>query len=302
MRAHRKSILWLVAGLTVLFNLERIDVGTVNIINIDTFVYVLGAVLVAATLSLPRAARLSSAWIVNLWLGAYLLLKLLVFDHRPLLGGVHTYVTISEITLLCGIAWLSHRLSRGIADFEEAVCDLTLGNLDRRVRSLDTASEEVRRAMLLSRRTARPLSVVVVEPTPGSALATTHRAVVEVQKRMMDRYLVSSMASVIVETVRRTDLTLEKAQDGRVVVVCPETGDTAAAAVADQIQTALSSRLGLSASIGIASFPEAALSFEDLVQRAESRARSSDSSPVPKPSRSEAAVPALGGVPTTGTA
>jgi len=294
MKQHRRSILALVAALTVLFNLERADLGGSNVINIETFVYVLAAGLVAVTLSVPRAARLSTLTILQLWLGAYLLCKLVLFEGPPVLGGLHTYLTISEIALLVVVATLSHRLSQNVSDFEQAVWTITVADLDSRVGSLDEPSGEVHRAILFSRRTEKPLSVVVVAPAPDSALVTTPRAVEAVQKAMMERYLAASMGSVIVNTVRRSDLTLENARDGRLVVVCPDTDEKAAKSVAAHVRKSLEDKLRVRVSVGIASFPGEALTLEDLVQTAESRIGEADSRSARDLAGRKAAIPALG--------
>jgi hypothetical protein len=146
-------------GLALFFNIERLDFGRQNIIDIDSFAYVLGVIAVIATLSIPIFWHSHVAVPLLFWIGLYLLNKL-VFFERPLLGGVYTYLSITEVTFLILTIWLAYRLGRAIGDFEDAVESITLNSKSSRVRQLDDATENIQAEMFRSRHNHHPLGVV----------------------------------------------------------------------------------------------------------------------------------------------
>src|SRR5574341_457161 len=269
MRHLRRSVIALLIGLTVFFNIERMDFGQQNVIDIQTFVYVLGILAVIAVVMIPGLWNTPLPVSLALWLGLYVLCRLFLFNSRPLIGGIHTYLSITEAALLSILVWLAHNVGRSLSDFEEAVKNITLSDVNRRVRKMDEALEDIRMELVRSRRHQRPLTVMVVEAKPESIRAVLHRTVQEVQQAMMTRYVITSLARVIGGQLRRTDMGLDQRDRGRFVILSPDTKVASSSVVVDRIQAAAAAQLGGTIACGIASFPDDALTFEELVHRAE---------------------------------
>ncbi len=269
MKHLARSVIALLIGLTGFFNIERLDFGQKDVINIDTFVYVLGILAVIAVIMIAALRNTPLPVSLALWLGLYLLCKLSFFNSRPLLGGVYTYLSITEVALVSILVWLAHNVGRGLHDFEEAVKNITLSDVNRRVRKLDEAIEDIRMELVRSRRHQRPLTVMLVEAKPESIRAALHRTVQEVQRAMMTRYVVTSLARVIGNQLRRTDMVLDQRDRGRFVILSPDTNVASSSVVVGRIQAAAAEQLGVSIACGLASFPDDALTFEELVHRAE---------------------------------
>lgn len=275
MRRLRYSIVAVLAALTFLFNLERLDLGEVNAIDISSFVYVIAFLMVSAGVAfrlVPSDGRWVGA-VAAFWTAMYLLGKLLVFHDRPFWGGIHTYLTVTELAILMAVFLISQRLISGLREFEKAVATLTLKEVSREVRSVNDAREDIQDRILLSRRHHRPLSVLVFGVDRGACAGALHRIVEEVQRRMANRFVVATLANAIVRSVRRTDLPLEQGHDGRFVVLCPETDASGAATAARLVQRAVRSELGVEMNVGIAVFPGDALTFEELLRHAEVQLR-----------------------------
>lgn len=271
MKRLRYSVAALIIFLAVLFNLERLDFGSENLLDIQTFVYVLAAVAAVAVVTSSGLQRRSAPAVIALWLVVYLALKIGVFNDRPFLGGLYTYVTITEIALLGTTVRLAHFLARQVLDFEQAIEHITLADTDGVIHTLETARAEINNEMLRSRRYNRPLSVTVVEPEPDSIRAAVHRTVEDVQRAMMARYIFTGLARRIRREMRRIDLVLEEGDRGRILIVSPETSDVYAARVVERIKAATAAELGVRVMSGTASFPDEALTFEELIERAEER-------------------------------
>ncbi len=278
MRRFRLSIVAVIAALTFLFNVERLDLGEANAVNISSFVYVLAFVMVAGGLMLSMAPS-SRRWVgavAGFWLAAYLFGKLSLFHDRPLWGGVHTYLTVTELALLTAVFVLTRRLAQGLHEFEQAVATLTLTEVSRKVRSIEDAHDDIRDRMLLSRRHNHPMSVLVFGVGQGAFAGARHRIIADVQRAMANRFVVARLANAIVRSIRRTDLPLEQGRDGRFVVLCPQTDAVGAEKAMRHVQKAVRAELGLDLNAGVATFPEDAVTFHELLASAEAQIRAAD--------------------------
>ncbi len=271
MRQLRASVIVLLFSLTVLFNIERLDIIEQNVIDLDTFVYVLTIAAVLAIVALPVFRRMAAPPTVAIGLGVYALGKLVFLNGRPLLGGIHTYQVVTEVALLSINIWLAQRVAHALLDFEEAVQNITMEGVSRQVKPLDQSTEDVQTELIRSRRHNRPLSVVVVKPDPASIQVTLHRTVLDVQRAMMMRYVVTGHARVLRTELRRTDVVMEERDQDRFVILCPETDAAGSTMLAERIRATIEGQLGVKVACGIASFPDEALTFDELVHRAESQ-------------------------------
>jgi hypothetical protein len=172
MQHLRRSVLCLLAHITLLFNIERLDLGAENLIDLQSFVYVLATGLTILILIWPRLWRLSRRHLTLGCLALYLPVKFLASAGLPLWGGIYTYILITEAALLVITALLAQQVAHDLHDFEEAVANIMIGG--GQVRRLEEAEADIQLEMLRSRRHHRPLSVVMVAPQPGAVTAALH--------------------------------------------------------------------------------------------------------------------------------
>ena len=226
MRHLSRSAVILLIALAVFYNIERLDLGQVNPIDIASIVYVLGLGAVISVITLPILRRSSVVVSIFLWAGVYLLTKsalLFFFEGRPLLGGVYTYLSVTELVLLLIVVWLGHDFSASLHEFAEAVERITFADSDRQVRQYRGIDEDIRVEMFRSRHNHHPLSIIFVKPDPDAIQATLHRLAQEVQQTMLSGYVINNMARTLRKYLRPTDLILEQRDQGRFIIVCPET-------------------------------------------------------------------------------
>jgi len=264
----------LVISLAIFFNIERLDFGEVNIVNIDSFVYVLALLIVISVISIPTLRRSSVYVLGAVWIGAYLVAKILLYTSagkHPLLGGVYTYLTITEVGLLLITLLLAHKLASAIDDFEGAVKKITFRHTNKRIRQLDEAEDEIQLEMFRSRHYHHPLGILIVQPESGFAQTAMHRAVREVQQAMINTYVTRSIAQTFIKYIRRTDLIMEQADQERFVILCPDTNAADLALMAEYLEVVAQEELSASVVCGTATFPDEAITFEELMRQAETR-------------------------------
>ena len=93
----------------------------------------------------------------------------------------------------------------------------------------------------------------------------------EVQQAMMNTYVSRSMAQTLSKYIRRTDLIMEQTDQERFVILCPDTNATDVALLAEYLQVVAQEELSTSVVCGTATFPDEAITFEELMRQAETR-------------------------------
>lgn len=270
MNSLRLNIALLLAWMTVFFNIERLDVGGVDTINLASSVYVVA--VVAMLLPLLTFFRRRPVYVTVI--PALLLLAVSFgYENRPVVGGFYTYITLVEIILLTGVAVMAHRVGTSLEEFHRAVEIVTLKDKNIRLHSLSDAQEKVETEMGSSRRTQRPLSLLIFQADASSLNMIMHRFVQELQRSMMQRYVLAMTARVLSRHLRRTDLIIEDGKPGRLMLVAPNTSDEHASLLGERLTHLVKDRLGITAQYGVATFPEQALTFDELVTVAEKELR-----------------------------
>lgn len=271
MRYLRRSFIALVVHLTIFFNIERLDFGGENILDIPSFVYILATVAIISVIAIPFF-RQRQAWVaLAIWGIAYVLVTL-AFNLNAFTGDSLYLTTTGVVLMLIGV-WLAYHVAIHLQDFEQAVINMTLPQVNRQVRPLAESSDDIQTEMVRSRRHRRPLSVLVIKPHPNSVNTAIHRTVQEVQQAMMTRYVVTSLTRVVADVMRRTDTIYEQPTANQFIVLSPETSASNSTSFIERIRAAASEKLGVEVICGVASFPDDALTFDELVREAEAHAQ-----------------------------
>lgn len=264
----RRAIFFILIFLAVFFNIERLDYSDQSLIDLQTFVYVLVTVLMLSTLALRSLQRLPTHLALSLWLGVYLALKLTLFHTRPLVGSFYTYLSITEAAMIAIAVLLTINLSRSLNEFEGIAIKTIFPKRNHRVKDLHEAEEDIKTEFIRSRRHNRPLSVLIVEMDRFAIKKNVEQGFMNVQHMMMKRFVLASLGQIITKVVRRTDVILEPDEQDGFILLCPETNADGASFLAHRIQTLAQKDLGLTVQCGTAAFPEEAITFDDLIQKA----------------------------------
>jgi GGDEF domain-containing protein len=272
MNQIRWRLVSLLFWLTVFFNIERLDLdlGQIDTINLPSSVYLIGtvgAVLALMPMFQRRPMLLLIAGALACYVGSLLL------TSEPVLGGVHTYLTLSAALMLVLTIYLAYSLGRSLSEFLSAVEEMTFSARGGQLHSGIEAQDLVQREMVFSRRSQRPLSLVLLQAEAESMNLMMHRLIQDIQRMMLQRYLLSTVSRVLSRHVRRTDLITEGPEPGQIVLLAPETTTQDAQALGDRLAQVTRDRLGVEASFSVVTFPEHALTYEELLNVAQSRLR-----------------------------
>ncbi len=283
MASLRWRIATLLAWLMLFFNIERLDLGSHNTIDIASGVYVI-AIIVAIAGIMPTFQRRSILFLIVPTLVLYAIV-LAIDPKRQLIGGMHTYVTFTSLFLLSITLFFAHRVGQALEEFTHAVEEITFSNKSEHLRTLNEADDLVQLEMISSRRHQRPLSLVLLQADGSSLDMLMHRLVQDVQRSMMQRYVLVTVARVLSKYMRRTDMLIEGKKLGRFMLLAPETSAEEAEAMGHRMAKLAQDKLGVQANFSVATFPEQALTFEDLMNIAEQQLHEQQTlhNPAPEP-------------------
>jgi GGDEF domain-containing protein len=268
MTMMRWSVAGLVMNLAIFYNIERLDFYTKNFVNLSSFVYALTAIATVSTIIVPRTWRISLRSLLPFWASVYLASKLFLLNNHPLIGGGYLYLTITEVVFFLLTVVLAHHVAHHLHDFEDAVENISFSGLKNRILSQEDASATIKNELYRSRRYQHPLSLMVLEPDQGSLQASLHRSVREVQQAMMGRYVFLGFSRVVSDFLRRIDIAMEQADKQRLVLLCPETPREGVMMMVERLKQTVADQIGVSVRCGVASFPDEALTFEELLREA----------------------------------
>ena len=276
MKRLKFSLVLLFIFLMVVFNLERLEWNAGIELGIHSFVYILALIIVVLMTALSNKIQRGSIFVV-MALSAliYFGFRLTLYNTPPLFEGVNTYVTVTELAILLISSALTYEFACQLGQIEQLVEGVFMPtDLGKRILDSDAAVEDIKTEFTRSRRHSIPLTLMVIRPsnTPSSKIIKEVNIAVQViQRGMARRFISASLAKIISTVARRTDLIVSQGDDELFHIICPETKGEDVICLVERIQEMVEENLGIPVSYGIATFPDDALTYDELVNRAESQ-------------------------------
>lgn len=255
---------WLAAlciWLAILYNLERWN----EPINIASFFYVYVLIIVVAILITSWPQKQRRRWLFLACLLPYLLLK--IYFGYPL-GNQFLPITITEIAALFVTIVLTCNVATYASVLQEAVIELTTNHLYRGTYSFDVGQGEIYREIRRARRYERPATLLAISPTISSQKLSHNRFSKEMQEELVKRYVGGQIVRMLKEELPDCDVIAQR--NDHLIVLLPEIDRQTSDDVVNCLRIAARENLGLEFAIGVSSFPDQAVTFESLLEQAES--------------------------------
>jgi hypothetical protein len=265
----KKSFFWIAFYLLVVLLLAQLDRSDTPIINFASYFYLVSILLVPVMIFVPSLHKISVIAPMFFWGAIYFAVFQSV--ERDLTASLHIEVIVLEVVILEVGVWLSYQLAVGIANSESLMDVLAQGTFPHRAIELDAASEQIKTEFGRSRRYHRPLTLLVVHAFPKDE-EMVREMLKSLQQDVLIRLSNARIGQAIGEVIRQTDL-LIRDHVGRFVILCPETDLENAVFLAERACKIVEERTGLQVNCGVASFPDEALTFEDLLYIASDRSK-----------------------------
>lgn len=260
----KRSLFWVAFYLAIVFFLGQLDRVDRPVVNLASYFYILIFIVVPCIILIPSFYRAPQFISMIFWASIYFALSR-VLDRS--LSAPDSFETIFvEVVLLELGVWLSYQLAVDLAHSESLVDTMAQSAFPNQATELETASSLISNEVTRSRRYHRPFSVLIFQVAPENKDAY-QELFRNFQRELLNRFSSARMGQLIGERIRQTDILLRD-RVGRFVVLCPETNKENALLLGERINDALKDGTGLKISWGCSSFPDEALTFDDMVARA----------------------------------
>jgi GGDEF domain-containing protein len=264
----KRSFFGVALYLAVIFVLAQADNSDRPIINFANYFYVSVMVAMPLTLFFPSISRASVFVPLGIWAGIYFVL--LQTLNRSLSTSSNEFsIIVLELILLEAGVWFVHQLALQISHAESIMAALALSAFPNRARDIDSENQRIKIELTRSRRYHRPLSIVIIEAESADE-KVTREMLRSIQHDLLQQFSSARLGQIIDDRVRQTDLVLRD-HKGRFIVLCPETDRPSVSLLAQRIAHAIQEKTALRVRWGVAAFPDEALTFDDLLQKAEAR-------------------------------
>lgn len=269
MKNIKVPLLHLLLFLVVVFNLEKLSFGASNLLNFHWYLTLLLISMPIIALLVPVFQKLSSYAYLAFWLFVYFGVWFLL---RPTeLAPINFQIILIEAALVALGAVLVRELTHNLAEVEQTLDRLVFANFKGRSLSLAEASDEIQTELQRSRRYQRALTVLVVEPDSKTLSSRLMPSIDEIQHNLAKRYALGKVSEALSANARRPDLLVRDEHSERFFLICPETTRASSETLIQRMRTSVRADLGISLAVGVASFPEDALTIEDLLNQATQR-------------------------------
>jgi GGDEF domain-containing protein len=252
--------------LALIFVLGQTDYTGRPIINFASYFYLAVLIAMPVTLFFPSISRVPVYVPLSVWAGVYILLLEILNRSLSTTSNDFSIIVLEFILLEVGV-WFAYQLSMQISYAESIMAALALNAFPNRARDIDSEYQRIKIELTRSRRYQRPLSIVVIEAESDDE-NITGEMLKSVQHDLFKQFTSARFAQIIDNCVRQTDLVLRDHQ-GRFVVLCTETELSRATLLAKRIVQAIQEKTSQQARWGVATFPDDALTFDDLRQKAQ---------------------------------
>ena len=264
----KQSIFWVTLYLALIFVLAQFDYSDSPIIDFAKYFYFLILAAVPATILFPYVSRTGPAVPMILW-GAVYLVLLQILDRTDSAPFSTFPIILLEFLLLQLGIWLAYQLAYGMSQAESVMDLMTLSAFPSRTMDINAASKQIKIEITRSRRYHRPMGLIVVQASADENIINTE-LVSAIKNDMSHRFSFARIGQVIDENIRQTDMVFRE-RFNRFVILCPETDFQNSQMLAERIAGVIRNKTSVQVSWTVAAFPDDALSFEDLLDVANSK-------------------------------
>jgi GGDEF domain-containing protein len=261
----------LIGWLLFIVNVEQssekfLNVGRSSDTNIiEWYSYILLAAVALTTLIVPvmrrPPLRVALPTIVLVFLAAKLCFKLGdTWEIEDVLRAA-TELSAIVLTLL-----LTRQLNRALDEFQEAVAAITIPQVGKSVDAFSASQAEMYQEVRRARQYNRPLALLALKIEEDSINVALQEVMREAQRAMIDELVFAGVAGALCDELQDYDIIGR--QNSYFLVLLPETKKEDVPDVTNRLCNAVSERAGVKLQVAAVTFPDNALTFDGLVQRA----------------------------------
>jgi len=263
----RRNFSLLVIYLLLLFSLEFVHIENQPIFDFEIGFYWVMTAAIVLTLIVPWIRSLSIYSLLALWGGVFIVVSLLFLSRSE---NEFTKSTLVSFLFVEVAVWVAHQMSQTLDAVEALVRGLANHSYPNRTLSLNGSIQQIDTEFSRSRRHSRPLTLLLVQPEKitGDEQQLAYK---ELRQDLLQHFANARIGQLIAESARSTDLIIEDEKKGLFLVLCTETEREKSPTLGRRITNNITDKLKSRVKWGTASFPEDALTMDELIKVARGR-------------------------------
>ncbi len=241
---------------------------TANVLNFSPYFFAVLTTAILLTILAPALQR----WPLLLALGLTMIsyIALWVALGGGFSGGQFNILALELVFLVTGMM-LAREITLSFREMEQTVEKLIFATFSGRALLFEEAAKVIQTELARSRRYNRPLSLVIIEPDPAAIGAEFQPAPREIQQQLARRYVMAQIAEILDKEARNTDTIVKQDKPDRFIILCPETQTSNTNTLIRRVVEKTRAQVGVQVGFGVAAFPDEAMTFEELLQKAEAK-------------------------------
>lgn len=265
----KQSIITLFIFIVLLLGAANVESFQESFIDFSPVFFVLISIILFTELivvgSLIKAGvQLSQYAVIAFWMVVYGLVWFFYLGNEK---SIEVNLVQGMLVLLSAV--LAFDVGRRIDQTDAALERLAASNFPNRSMDIQLARDLVNAEITRSRRYHHPLSILTVQLEKKKSWGDWKNSEL-FAREMMERFAVAKVSQILSDNARSNDMVLRD-RGGRFVLLCPETNQTSANILASRIAEAVKRQLDAEVECGSSSFPDEALTFDDLLDTASNR-------------------------------
>ncbi len=271
----RISITVLITYIIAVLGIANIDRFQESFLDFSPTFFIVIAIVVFSELILVGyliriGVRVSSYITMFFWVVVYIIIEI-YYSNREVSLEVH----IIQVLLIVLASVLAYEVGKRIGEVHKALEGLSSSAYPNRVREIESARDLIVAEITRSRRYHHPLSVLTIRLEMPKKKVEALKEIDSLAVDMIERFAIAKASKIFSDLARSTDIILQDV-NGQFVLLCPETNLSSINILAGRMEAAVQEGLNATIAWGGASFPDEALTFEDLLQVARGRYKHSD--------------------------
>lgn len=261
----KNSVAFLFLFVLIIFGIAQIDYVEENLINLSPAFFILVTLAVVSGILVRPSVRFSIYAFLVIWTVIYGLTWAVYWRTST---SVPLQIHGIQFLLIEIAAGLAFDIGRHINQVIHLVEGLTANTYPNRTLDFHTAEHRISAELTRSRRYHHSLAVLLVHLADFEREQSKDAMILE--RDILSRFAMAKAGQIISECARETDLIIRD-EKGRFVILCPETNFQNSMILADRIEKSVTERMKARVLLGSSSFPDEALTFDELVRKASGR-------------------------------
>lgn len=267
MSRFKKNLVFLVLFILLVSSFIQFGLSA-NVLRFSPYFFAVLTTAIILSILAPTLQRGALLTALALTVIAYIALWFAL--GGSLSGDQFTILALELVFLVTGMM-LAREITLSFREMEQTIEKLIFATFSGRALLFEEASKVIQTELARSRRYNRPLSLVIIEPDAVAMGAEFQPAPREIQQQLARRYVMAQIAEILDKEARNTDTIVKQDKPDRFIILCPETQTSNTNTLIRRVVEKTRAQVGVQVGFGVAAFPEEAMTFEELLQKAEQK-------------------------------